>query len=90
MFGHAHDSVAEAAIKLDPALALPLGSSRRHGLCALAALHAEGQLDAKALAQAIKDLGVDPNKVYSADLSRRTGRRSLQTDAGACTIRYMQ
>ncbi len=34
---------------------------------ALAALHAEGQFDAKALAKAITDLGVDPNKVYSAD-----------------------
>jgi pyruvate dehydrogenase E1 component len=36
-------------------------------VAALAALHAEGALDAKTLAQAIKDLGVDPNKVYSAD-----------------------
>jgi pyruvate dehydrogenase E1 component len=35
---------------------------------ALAALHAEGQLDAKTLAQAIRDLGVDPNKVYSAEV----------------------
>jgi pyruvate dehydrogenase E1 component len=34
---------------------------------ALAALHAEGQLDAKALSKAITDLGVDPNKVYSAE-----------------------
>jgi pyruvate dehydrogenase E1 component len=36
-------------------------------VAALSALHAEGKLDAKTLAQAIKDLGVDPNKVYSAD-----------------------
>jgi pyruvate dehydrogenase E1 component len=36
-------------------------------VAALAALHAEGKLDAKTLAQAIKDLGVDPNKVYSAE-----------------------
>jgi pyruvate dehydrogenase E1 component len=36
-------------------------------VAALAALHADGKLDAKTLAQAIKDLGVDPNKVYSAD-----------------------
>jgi pyruvate dehydrogenase E1 component len=35
-------------------------------VAALAALHAEGQLDAKTLARAISDLGVDPNKVYSA------------------------
>jgi pyruvate dehydrogenase E1 component len=35
-------------------------------VAALSALHAEGQLDAKALANAIRDLGVDPNKVYSA------------------------
>jgi pyruvate dehydrogenase E1 component len=34
---------------------------------ALSALHAEGQLDAKTLASAIVELGVDPNKVYSAD-----------------------
>ena len=34
---------------------------------ALAALHADGQFDAKALAKAITDLGVDPNKVYSAE-----------------------
>jgi pyruvate dehydrogenase E1 component len=35
---------------------------------ALSALHADGQLDAKTLAQAITDLGVDPNKVYSATI----------------------
>jgi pyruvate dehydrogenase E1 component len=37
-------------------------------IAALGALHAEGQLDAKALGQAIADLGVDPNKIYSADV----------------------
>jgi hypothetical protein len=30
-------------------------------------LHADGAIDAKTLARAIQDLGVDPNKVYSAD-----------------------
>ena len=33
---------------------------------ALSALHAEGQLDAAAVAQGIRDLGVDPDKAYSA------------------------
>jgi pyruvate dehydrogenase E1 component len=33
---------------------------------ALSALHAEGKLDAKTVAQGILDLGVDPNKIYSA------------------------
>jgi pyruvate dehydrogenase E1 component len=37
-------------------------------IAALAALHAEGQFDAKALSKAIVTLGVDPNKVYSADV----------------------
>jgi pyruvate dehydrogenase E1 component len=33
---------------------------------ALSALHADGKLDAKTVAQGIRDLGVDPDKVYSA------------------------
>jgi pyruvate dehydrogenase E1 component len=33
---------------------------------ALSALHAEGQMDAAAVAKGIKDLGVDPEKAYSA------------------------
>ncbi len=33
---------------------------------ALSALHADGKLDAKTVAKAIRDLGIDPDKVYSA------------------------
>ena len=33
---------------------------------ALSALHADGKLDAKFVAQAIQVLGVNPDKVYSA------------------------
>ena len=37
-------------------------------LGALSALHADGQIDAAALGKAIADFGVDPNKIYSAEV----------------------